>query len=107
MPRTSVAATIAILIGMLFISVILRTLTNWPGEKTETTVLIGILLVSLLPILLSLVDAIIERGGVIEYGGVKIDFSKVPSGVAAGLTVPANIGVPGQTVTDSGTDPDP
>jgi hypothetical protein len=102
-PRTSIVGTIAILIGLLLVFVILRGLTNWPGEKSETTVLIGILLFSLLPVLLSLVDALIERGGVIEYGGVKIDFSNVPAGAVAGLTVPVNIGVAGQGVTDSST----
>lgn len=66
-------------------------------------VLIGILLFSLLPILLALVDVIIERGGVIEYGGMKLDFSKVPQVGMSGLTVPVNIGVPGQSVTDSST----
>jgi hypothetical protein len=102
-PQTSITATLVILIGLLLVSVILRALTNWPGENSETTVLIGILLLSLLPVLLSLVDVIIERGGVIEYRGVKIDFSKVQAGAVTGLTVPANIGVPGQAVTDSST----
>jgi hypothetical protein len=53
--------------------------------------------------LLALVDVFIERGGVIEYGGVKIDFSKVPQMGVSGFTVPVNIGVRGEPVTDSST----
>jgi hypothetical protein len=66
-------------------------------------VLIGVLLISLLPILLALVDVIIERGAVIEYLGVKIDFSNIPKTSDSGFTVPVNIGVRGQPVTDSST----
>ena len=73
-PRTSIAWTILMLIGLLLIVVILRTTISWPSEKSETAVLVGVLLLSLLPILFSLIDVIIERGAVIEYGGVKIDF---------------------------------
>jgi hypothetical protein len=82
---------------------ILRATINWPGEKSETTVLIGILLLSLTPLLLALVDAIIEHGGVIKAGGVEIDFSQVPQIGMSGFTVPPNIGITGQAVADSGT----
>jgi len=82
---------------------ILRTTTGWPTEKSETTVLIGILLFSALPILLALLDAIIERGGIIQYGDIKIDFSVVQKGGISGLTVPVNIGVRGEPVNDSST----
>jgi hypothetical protein len=66
-------------------------------------VLIGVLVFSVLPIVLVLVDAVIERGGVIQYGDVKIDFSQVQQTGLSGLTVPANIGVRGQPVNDSST----
>jgi hypothetical protein len=100
-PQTSIIFTIILLIGLLAILIVLRVSVNWPGVASENTVFLGILLISSLPILLSLIDAIIERGGVIEYGGVKIDFSKGSIGGAPGLTVPVNIGVPGQPLTDS------
>ena len=74
----------------------------WPiSETSDTAVLIGALIISLLPMVLPLVDIIIERGGVIGIGDVKIDFSIVPQTSAAGFTVPSNIGVPGQAVQDS------
>lgn len=82
---------------------ILRATKAWPSEKIDSTVLIGVLLLGFLPVLLALVDVFIERGGVIEYGGVKIDFSKVPQMGVSGFTVPVNIGVRGEPVTDSST----
>jgi hypothetical protein len=102
-PRISVVMSIAILVGLIIIFVALRLTIEWPGKESETTVLIGILLFSLLPILLTLIDVFIERGGVFEYRGVKVDFSKVPKIGTSGLTVPINIGVPGQPVNDSST----
>jgi hypothetical protein len=102
-PRTSIIAAILILLCLLLTLVILRLTLDWPSPESETTVLIGILLLSLTPIVLVLTDTIIERGGVVEYKGVKIDFSQAQRTETPGITVPANIGVPGQAVADSGT----
>jgi hypothetical protein len=102
-PRTSIAAAILLLVALLLIIAALRATIQWPGQQSETTILIGILLLSLLPILLAIVDVVIDRGGVIEYGGVKIDFSQVQKMETPGITVPVNIGAPGQQVSDSGT----
>lgn|SRR5262249_17578756 len=102
-PRTSIASAILTLVALLVVLLILRGTVAWPDKESQTTVLIGVLLISLLPILLALVDVIIERGAVIEYAGVKIDFSQVTKVGAFGFTVPVNIGVRGQPVTDSST----
>jgi hypothetical protein len=102
-PRLSAIASLAVLIGLLLILVILRTKLGLPSEKSESAVLIGVLLFSVLPIVLALLDMIIERGGVIAYAGVKIDFSGVRQVGVSGITVPANVGVRGQPVTDSST----
>jgi hypothetical protein len=91
------------LVGLLLIFVIAKTFNLWPiSETSDTAVLIGTLIISLLPILLSLVDIIVERGGVIEGGGLKIDLSHVPH-TGGGFKVPSNIGVPGKAVQDSDT----
>ena len=63
--------------------------------------LLGVLLVSLVPLLLTLLDVIVDRGAVIEYGSVKINFSQVSRSNPPGFTVPVNIGVRGQAVTDN------
>ena len=75
-PRLTLAATAAVLVGLLLATAALRALAKWPTEKSETVVLIGVLLLSLLPIALALLDVIIDRGGSIKYGGVEIDFAR-------------------------------
>ena len=102
-PQASIAFAILILVGLLIIFVVLRANINWPSEKSETTVLFGALLFSLLPIVLALIDVIVERGGIIKAGGVEIDLSQAPKIGVSGFTVPANIGAPGQYLVDSGT----
>lgn len=101
--RVSIVSAIALLVVLLLLVAVLRVTINWPSEKSENIVLIGVLLISLLPVLLAVVDVFIERGGVIEYKGVKIDFSQVPRVGISGITVPVNIGVRGEPVNDSGT----
>jgi hypothetical protein len=101
--RSSILSAMILLIVLLGIVTILRVRTGWPSEKSESAVLIGVLLLSLLPVLLAVLDVIIERGGVIEHGGVKIDFSQVRQMGVSGVTVPVNIGVRGESVTDSST----
>jgi hypothetical protein len=103
-PRSSFAWSITILVGLLFVLTVLKKYGMWQiSEKSDTAVLIGVVLISLLPVLLAVLDIIIERGSVIEYGGVRIDFSQVPQMGMSGFTVPTNIGVSGQAVSDSST----
>ncbi len=102
-PRIGIFVSITLLVGLLIITSILRYFTGWPPASSDSLVLVGILLVSLLPIVLAIVDILIERGGVVEYGNIKIDFSKVQRQGVTSITVPANIGVRGQPVIDTGT----
>ncbi|SEQ06762.1 hypothetical protein [Nitrosomonas ureae] len=102
-PRASLITAIVFLVVFLVLIGILRTLAAWPSAQSESIVLIGILVLSLLPIALALLDKIIDRGAVIEYGGVKLAFSQSRELGISGLTVAANIGVRGVAITDSGT----
>jgi len=103
-PRSSIAWSIAMLVGLLLLLTGLKKYGVWQiSERSDTAVLIGVVLVSLLPVLLSVLDIIIERGAVIEYDDLKNDFSQVPQMAESGLTVPTNIGVPGQAVSDNST----
>jgi hypothetical protein len=99
--RTALTFSILILIVSLIAFVILRTALSWPSKDLEKTVLLGIFIISLIPIVLMVADTIMERGAVVEYKGVKIDFSQVQRTAISGITIPANIGVPGQAVPDS------
>ncbi len=94
---------IFLLIGLLLGIAILRFYFAWPSDSAETAVLIGILVLSLLPIVLPLLDIVIERGRAIEYAGIKVDFSHVRPAGMTGITVPANIGTRGQPVSNSST----
>jgi len=102
-PRFILISVGLLLILSLALVAGLRMALKWPTANSDNIVLIGILLLSLLPILLALLDVIIERGGVVEYGGVKIDFSQSKEKGMVGITIAPNIGVQGTPVTDSNT----
>lgn len=101
--KMGLLTTVALLVGLLVIVPTLRSIVGWPSDKSEPTLLIGILALSLLPIALVLIDAVIDRAPVIEYGGVKLAFSQGKDLGTGGLTIQANIGVRGVAVADSGT----
>lgn len=102
-PKVSIITAVVVLLVLLLITGVLRTYTGWPGDSSGNTILIGIFILSLLPIVLAILDVVIERGGSIGYGDLKIDFSKIQQASNSGFTVPANIGVRGEYVADSGT----
>jgi len=90
-----------ILLGLLLTLAIMKETINWPSEQSDTTILIGVLIFSLLPVLLALLDVFIERGGVIEVKGVKIDLSQVSKGKMKDMPIPVNIDIRGSLVNDS------
>src|SRR4051794_14821834 len=92
-PRTSFVCTVIILVFLLVIAATSRLRIGWPTD--ERAVLIGIGLLSLLPILLATVDILIRRGGTFEFKGVKLDFSSASITEVPGITIPANFGLPG------------
>lgn len=102
-PRASIFATVGMLFGLLLLFAVLRVSTGWPSERSEGVVLGGVLLVSLLPVILVLLDNVMQRGGVIEVRGVKLDFTRMRAVGTSGVTVPVNVGVRGEPVSDSGT----
>jgi hypothetical protein len=84
--------------------VVLKVAGVWEiSDESERTVLIGIFLFSLLPILLALLDVFIERGGSVKYKGLEINFAQVSHLGMSGFNVPTNIGVPSKVVVDAGT----
>jgi len=62
-----------------------------------------VFVLSLMPLVLALLDTIVERGAVIEYRGIKLDFSQAVSPGPASVSIPVNIGVTGRALTDSDT----
>lgn len=102
-PKISIISAFILLAFLLGAMAVLRNTTGWPGDESTNTLLIGIFVLSLLPVILAVLNVVIERGGSIGYGDFKIDFAKVQQAGHAGITIPANIGVPGIPVADSAT----
>src|SRR5688500_8421582 len=94
-PRAAVIAVPVLLVVLLLTFALLRAVSGWPGTTAESAVVIGILLFSLLPVILFLVDLLAERGAVLEYQGIKLGLSRMSAGAANGsVSVSTNIGVP-------------
>jgi hypothetical protein len=98
-----VLAVPGILLCLLIVTAVTYGVAGWPDHDAAKFVLLGILLFSLLPVILGLVDLLVERGAVLEFHGAKVDFSQVRASEPTSFTVPVNIGVPGRAVADSGT----
>lgn len=103
-PRTSIAWSIGILVSLLFVLNALKRRDEWLiSSDSDTAVLIGLVAVSLLPILLAVLESSSSGAELIEYGGVKSDFSQMPQVGTSEFAVPSNIGVSGRAVSDSST----
>jgi hypothetical protein len=101
--RVAVLWAPVLLIGLILGVAVLRQLLQWPPPGLDQAVFVAILLVSLLPVMLAVVDMVAERGGAVSFRGVTLDFSRA-GGAVPSYAVPHNIGLPGQAVTDSGTE---
>jgi hypothetical protein len=89
-------------IGLVLGLALLRQLVRWPPPALDQVVLLAVLLVSLLPVLLAVLDLVAERGGAISFRGVTLDFSA--AGAVPTYAVPHNIGLAGEPVRDRDTE---
>ncbi len=89
-----------VLVVLVVAILVLRSAFKWPGPGSDALLLTGVLVLSLLPLGLSLLDVLASRGGSLEYAGLKIDFAAVIKS-APSVTLAPNIGVPGVPVPDS------
>lgn len=99
----SVIASAIIFAGLPFFFLVLHFWLGWPHTDSVTVILIGIFILGILPILLALLDIIVERGGKVELKYFAIDLSKFTQNISPGITIPANIGIRGTAVYDSDT----
>ena len=103
--RASTSAVTSL--GMFLLIVTVMMVVHWKYDKpiplSENTILIGLLVFSFLPVVLALVDFLIERGGVLKYGDFQIELSRFEDSPMRGLTIPPNVGVVGRAVSDSDT----
>src|SRR3954452_473873 len=101
-PRAAAVTTALLLVISLLGLAFLRTLAGWPDTPWEGWVLLGVVLISLLPILLLVLDRMAAQGGSLEALGVKVSFRAVAQARRA-TEVPANMGVPaGLALADAG-----
>lgn len=102
-PKVSVMLAILVFVVLLIALGASHSIVHWPPDTLLNVVFIVVVVISLLPILLAILDVIIDRGGTIGYGDFKIDFSKAAKSGSTGFTISTNIGVRGRAVTDSDT----
>ena len=103
----------ALLVSMLLLVVLVLTLIGLrqanalPGDRISAWLLLGAVLLGLVPVFLSVLDLVIERGGTVEApGGVKISFAAVEVSARVDVgrtTISGNLGgTPGVSVADTG-----
>lgn len=107
-PHSSIRAVILSLVTLVLLILLLIALRvgiGWPSPASEGLLLLGLFLLSFIPVILVLVDSMMARGGILEFRGLKVDFSNAQDSASAlpDVTIPANIGVPSQAVSDSST----
>ncbi len=100
---TSGLCTVLAFLSIVTVLLALRTIVGWPNEQSDRSLLLGLLALSGLPVLLALLDLLIERGGALKYGGFEINLASAERVSMKGVSIPTNIGVPGQPVIDSST----
>jgi hypothetical protein len=100
----ALVAVPVILAGLVVGIVLSSRLLSWPAPASEGIVLTGALILSVVPLALSVLDVVLERGGTLELAGIKLNIAQVAVSSLAAVRMPTNIGgTPGQPITDSDT----
>jgi hypothetical protein len=89
-------------LGLLAALIAAKQLSDWPGPSSDNLLLIGVLILSLLPVVLVLVDVVAQQGGAIAFREVRIDFAGAVAPTSS-ITIPRALGLPGVPVSDSTT----
>lgn len=101
--RAAILAVPLIAAVLLIAFGISRAVADWPQSRSDNLVLVGVVVLSLVPLLLVALDLVASRGGTIEVRGVAINFARQLQ-THSELTIAANIGMPGVPVPDSGSE---
>jgi len=98
----ALAASLLILVAIVTALAVLRRTIDWPASASEAVT--RALIVSLVPLILLVLDVVVERGGALEAVGIKFNFSQVVTPSLGGLAIRTNIsGTIGQPIGDSDT----
>src|SRR5882762_8678619 len=101
--RTALVSAPIIFLGLLALVTLAREVGVWPRYEADQAVIVGAFVLALAPLGLAIIDTLAEKGAVFEYAGAKVDFSRVPGPSLPTATVPVNIGVRGEPISDSST----
>jgi hypothetical protein len=99
--RAAVITAPGILLALIILIAITRQLLGWPTDEAERFVLLGIFILSLVPLFLDFADMLAEKRAVLEYKGLKLDFARMSESKPSAVSIPTNIGVPGLPVPDN------
>jgi hypothetical protein len=105
--ETALLVSVLLLVVLLLALIGLRQAGALPGDRIGAWLLLGAVLVGLVPVFLSVLDVVVERGGTVEApGGVKISFAAVEVSARVDVsrtTISSNLGgTPGVSVADTG-----
>ena len=105
---TALLASVLLLVALLLALIGLRQANALPDDRISAWLFLGVVLLALVPVFLSVLDLVVERGGTVEApGGVKISFAAVEVSArvdASRTTISTNLGgtPPGVNVADIG-----
>jgi hypothetical protein len=86
-----------VLLVLLVAVAIIRAVAGWPTTQFQGWVLLAIVVLSLLPVILLLAQAMASRGGTLQLPGLSLSFASVSQEVASSLrttTLAENLGTP-------------
>jgi hypothetical protein len=89
--RAAVFAAPVIFVLLVAAFAVARGAASWPDKELDGWVLLGIVVLSLVPVLLVILDSVATQGGSLEAFGVKIRWAALVSTTA--VTVPPRLGV--------------
>jgi hypothetical protein len=104
---TALLASMLLLVALFLALVGLRQANALPGNRISAWLFLGAVLLALVPVFLSVLDLVVERGGTVEApGGVKISFATVEVSARVDVsrtTISTNLGgTAGVSVADTG-----
>jgi len=101
--RAAVLVAPATLIGLLILLAILRGTVGWPDRRLDGSLLLGIVVLSLVPVLLLVLNSLATQGGSLEAFGVRLRWAEVASATTT-VTVSPKLGLQeGEPLTDAST----
>jgi hypothetical protein len=103
---TALLVSLFLLVALFLALIGLRQANALPGDRISAWLFLGAVLLALVPVFLSVLDLVVERGGTVEApGGVKISFAAVEVSARVDVsrtTISSNLGgTPGVSVADT------